>query len=862
MLYGRQSEEAALDALLDAARQGQGGALVLRGEAGIGKSALLERISAESAPTVRRVTGCEAERDLVGAGLLQLLWPLQERVALLPGPQARALHTVLGGSAGPADRYTTGLALLTLLARLAESGPVVCVVDDAQWLDQSSADALLFAARRIAAEPVALVFAARDEGFDARGLPELFLPRLDRRAAARVLERYRLSAARRARVLEDADGNPLALLEFGRAERTCGPGGGQRVTDRVLASFRDTIAALPDGVRLLLLTAAADSSRDLARVLAAVDALGGSGARALEAAERAGLLRVDGARASFRHPLIRAAAYSGAASVQRTRVHRELAALEADSDARARHLALAALGPDAAVAAEVARAADRARHRAAPAIACDLYQRAADLSTALPERGRLLRRAAAAAVAAGDLGPAATLAGRAGPLAGTGADRAALAEVRAAVEFERGDQAAAARLLVAGAREADPGPSASMLRTAATYAWFSGDADSVRACAQLLPGDHTVRGMARLVDGDHPAGLAALAAAVAEGGPGMRPVYAAALLGDDARTEELVTAEVARRRRAGLVGGLPEALQMLARLQVLQGRHRDAEASVAEARAVAEDCGMPQRIGRLEVALARIAAIEGDPERCLPVAGGTVDGGVAVACLLGLLDLGLGRYEEALERLETAWSRPGHYMTALVAATGDLVEAAVRLGAPERARPAWQRLASWAEAGGQPWARAVALRCEAQLTGREESFTAAGALHAGAGRPFEAARTLLVHGEWLRRARRPAEARARLHGALEVFERLHAAPWTDRTRAELRAAGEPAAPAVPTARALADRLTPQELQVVRLAAEGRSSREVAGLLFLSPRTVEHHLYKAYPKLGIRSRTELARLDLD
>ncbi|MCX5380435.1 hypothetical protein [Streptomyces sp. NBC_00091] len=284
--------------------------------------------------------------------------------------------------------------------------------------------------------------------------------------------------------------------------------------------------------------------------------------------------------------------------------------------------ALAAIGPDASVAEEVARAADRARDRAAPAIACDLYQRAAALTTSLPDRGRQLRRAAAAAVAAGDLPLAGTLAEQAGPLATTGAERAALAEVRAAVEFERGDQAVAARLLVAGAPEADPGPSASMLRTAATYAWFPGDADSVRACAELLPGDHTVRGMARLVDGDHPAGLAALTAAAAEGGPGMRPVYAAALLGDDDRVEELVTAEVARRRRAGLVGGLPEALQMPARLQVLQGRHRDAEASAAEARAVAEDCGMPQRIGHLDVALARMAAIEGDPERCRPVAGG------------------------------------------------------------------------------------------------------------------------------------------------------------------------------------------------------------------------------------------------
>ncbi|MEV7613271.1 LuxR family transcriptional regulator [Streptomyces sp. NPDC089799] len=880
MLYGRQSEEAALDALIDAAREGRGGALVLRGEAGIGKSALLDRIgsapahtahtahtadaatTAHTPHTVLRVTGCEAERDLVGAAMLQLLWPVQGVVAELPGPQAAALQTVLGGTAVPADRYTTGLALLTLLARLAESGPVICLVDDAQWLDQSSADALLFAARRISAEPVVFVFAAREEGFDARGLPELFLHRLDRQTATRVLDRYDLSASRREQVLEEADGNPLALLEFGRADRTSGPSGGEHVTERVLASFRAGIAALPADARLLLLTAAADSSRDLASVLAAVDALGGSGAPALESAERAGLLRVEGGRPVFRHPLIRAAAYRSAASVQRARVHGELAGLAADPDVRARHLALAALGPDPVVAVEVARAADRARDRAAPAIACDLYQRAAALSTSGPDRGRLLCRAAAAAVAAGDLRLAAALAERAAPLAGTGADRAAVAEVRAAVEFERGDQAAAARLLVAGAPEADPGPAASMLRTAATYAWFSGDAGSVRACAELLPGDRTVAGMAGLVDGDHRAGLAALRAAAAEGGPGMRPVYAAALLGDDDRVEELATAEVARRRRACLVGGLPEALQMLARLQVIQGRHRDAEASVAEARAIAEDCGMPQRVGRLDVALARIAAIEGDPERCRPVAGVTVDGGVSAACLSGLLDLGLGRYEDALVRLESAWTRPGHYMTVLVGATGDLVEAAVRLGVPERARHPWQRLVSWAEAGGMPWARAVALRCEAQLTGREEAFAEAGLLHGKGGRPFEAARTLLAHGEWLRRARRQAEARARLHGALEVFERLHATPWADRTRAELRAAGESAVPAVPTARALADRLTPQELQVVRLAAEGRSSREIAALLFLSPRTVEHHLYKAYPKLGVRSRTELARLDLD
>ncbi|MET9339707.1 AAA family ATPase [Nonomuraea sp. NPDC003804] len=861
MLYGREAEQAELTRLVAAAGEGRSGALVLRGEAGIGKSALLEEVADTQGARVLRVTGVEAEVELACAGLLQLLWPLQDRVDALPGAQAEALRTVLRGGARAGDRYTTGLAVLTLLADLAEERrPVLCLVDDAQWLDQVTADALLFAARRLAAEEVAMVFAAREEGFDGHGLPELRLTRLGRDAAARVLARYGLPPGRRNQVIDESDGNPLALLEFGRELRH--PGGAAARTpvgDRVLAAFRAQIARLPERTRLMTLVAAAEGRGDLRTVLAAAQVLGAD-VRDLEEAERAGLLLVSGARIAFRHPLVRAACYRSAVLAQRVSVHRALADVVEDPDSRVRHRAAAAMGQDPDVAEELERTAERARDRAAPGIAAGLLQQAAELSPDLPDRVRRLGAASATALEAGDVERAGELAGQAERLAADPAVLAELARVRAAVEFERDEQRTAARILIEHAPNARPGTAESMLRTAATYAWFSGDAEAVKAAAAGLPADEAARGMAHLIDADYARGLPLLATAAARAGRGMPAVYAAAFVGDDAAVLDLATAEVARCRREGLVGALPEVLQMLARQQVLEGRHRDAEASVAEAAAIARDTGSRVRVGRLELVLARIAAIEGDAERCRELTGAVVDSGVSAACLLSLLDLGAGRYEQALDRMEAAWTWPGHYMTALVAAAGDQVEAAVRLGVPERAAEPRRRIEAWARAAGHPWARAIALRCQAMVTGEEEPYAQAVELHVRGGRPFEWARTELAYGEWLRRAKRRTDARAHLRTALEIFDRLHATPWADRVRAELRAAGE-VPDSIPTAPRLSDRLTPQELQVVRLAAEGRSSREIGAQLFLSPRTVEHHLYKAYPKLGIRSRNELLRLDL-
>ncbi|MFC7584287.1 LuxR C-terminal-related transcriptional regulator [Nonomuraea antimicrobica] len=338
--------------------------------------------------------------------------------------------------------------------------------------------------------------------------------------------------------------------------------------------------------------------------------------------------------------------------------------------------------------------------------------------------------------------------------------------------------------------------------------------------------------------------------------------FCAMILGDDDSARELAEAQAAHCRRHGLVGALPQVLQDLAGAQVQAGRHRDAEDSVAEAIRIVHAAGLRQRVPRLNSVLARVAAIEGDEERCVRLAGGEPDtGGISGLVALSLLDVGLGRYEAALDRLETATRGPLRHASALVCAGADQAEAAVRLGAQDRAEEPLRRLEAWARAGRQPWAHALTARVQALLTDDEDDYLRALGFHENAGRPFEQARTQLLYGEWLRRARRRGDARASLRDALKTFERLGAAPWLERARTELKATGETLVPAEPTAANPLERLTSQEHQVVRLAADGGTSREIAAQLFLSPRTVEHHLYRAFRKLGIRSRRELSRLDL-
>ncbi|MFD0903186.1 ATP-binding protein [Actinomadura sediminis] len=864
MLYGRNTERTRIATLLAEARDHRrSGALLLRGEAGIGKSALLDdaaaALTAAGGTHVLRAVGVEAESNLAYAGLNQLLWHVRDRLDALPAAQSAALRAALDDPGAPTDhrdRFTAGLAVLTLLADLAEeNGPALCIVDDAQWLDGATAQSLLFAARRLTAEGVVMLFAARDTGFAGTSLPELRLERLDARDAERMLADRDVPRAARARVIRESQGNPLALRELATGQGT--PDAQPLpVADRVTAAFRERIAELPDKAQVMLLLAAAEGRGHMPALLRAAR-LFDAGLTDLAPAERAGLVDVSGRSVSFRHPLILTAAYQGAVATQRIAAHRALADSADDLECRVRHRAASTMVPDEDVAQDLQAAAERARNRTGYATASALYRQAAELTPDTQARAERLAAAADLTFQAGNVEEAEQLSASAERLTADPAARARLGRLHATVEFERGDPRAAVRMLTEHAAHADPADRTAMLRDAATYAWTSGDAPSLLRIATTTD-DPYVRGLAHEVRGEHDRGLPILAGLLARPDDPLRAAQLALILGDDRAVLDLTTAETRRCRRHGLVGALPNVLQTQAHAQIMTGLHADAEASVAEAVALARDTGLARRAGRLRAALARVAAIEGDEDRLRdlvrdapPPGGGYADSARA------LLDLALGRHDDALRRLDDIAAGPRRHGSHAILSAADQVEAAVRAGTPDLARAAHERFRAWARASGQPWALAVAARCEALLTDAEEPFKIAAELHEQSTRPFERARTELLYGEWLRRSRRRSDARVPLRSAVETFERLRATPWLDRARAELRATGESTSTsAAPNA---LDRLTPQELQVVRLAAEGTSSRDIAAQLFLSPRTVEYHLYKAYPKLGISSRRELSNL---
>ncbi|MEV0830151.1 ATP-binding protein [Nonomuraea rubra] len=903
-LWGRESERAELARLAALAQSGRSGVLVVRGVAGAGKTALLDQVVhdlvEQGAGDVRvlRVTGVEAETALAFAALQRLLRPVEDRLGGLPAAQAAALRGALGlAEVEERERFLVGLAVLTLLSDLAAERPALCLVDDAHWLDAASSETLLFAARRVEAEGVSMVFAAR-EGFEAPGLPELMLGGLERHVADGLLaERVPdLSPELRERIVEESSGNPLALIELASglsAEQRAGradPPAALPVTERVLATFGGRIDALPRTARLVLTIAAAEGTGDLGTVLRAARLLGGS-AEDLDAAGQAGLLRVAGDTIAFRHPLIRSAAYQGAPLTTRLSVHEALAAVVA-GDRRAWHLAAAATAPDESIALELEQAAERARQRGAPAAAVSAYEQAARLSPGQAEQARRTTLAAQSAITAGRVEQAAALAERAVELSQDPRLRAGLALVRASVAAQRGTPRGAARLLIDDAAPVageDPGLALSLLVVAAGSAWSSGEHAELRQAAGLAaalasrasedePAAGAVAVLGSLADGDHAGALPVLrrfVATVRTRPPGSLYVRLLAgdlalLLGDDEAALELAAADVARARERGQAGALPASLRILAQAQAMAGLRHDAAATVAEARTFARDTGQSHGLGALAAITAGIAAVQGDEDGCrasaTAAAGGAGhSGGVAEVTAsahgaLGLLDLALGRYEQALRRLEEVVRGPAGHTGAALSAVPDLVEAAVRADAPQRAERPLAGFLTWAAAGDTPWASAVALRCRALLAPAEaagELYAQAVRLHEKGGRPFQRARTELLYGEWLRRSRRRSDARAPLRSALEIFERLDAAPWAERTRAELRASGG-VAPAATAGTDALGRLTPQELQIVRLAAAGLSNRDIAAQLFLSHRTVEYHLYKAYPKLGIGSRSELTR----
>ena len=890
-LYGRDAELAALIDLLDQARQGTSGTLVLRGDPGIGKTALVTHVTAAADGfRVIRGAGIEEESELPFAGLHLLLRPALDRVDALPDVQAEALRGALGlAKAGPPDRFLVGLAVLSLLAELAAEQPLLCVVDDAQWLDRASADALLFAARRLDSESIVLLLCARTGALAAAGLPELTLKGLSAQAATELLHDG-LPPSRRYRVLAEAAGNPLALLELPRVLAGAQPQTPLPLTDRLRAAFESQLTGLPEPTRTALLVAAAEGAGDLAPILRAAGTLGAS-LGDLDPARAAGLIEVNGSALTFRHPLIRAAVHHTAPLARRRAVHQALAAaLDApgQADRRAWQLAAAAPGPDEEIAAALERAAGQVRQRGGDTGALAWYQRAAELSADQVAKARRLALAAEAAAGSGDLDQAAALAGQSLALtaAGATAEQARLTaqalQVQATVAFLRGEPAAAHRRLLEASEliaSVDPEQANALLIEAVHAGWYTGR-DELAEAVTRLEGRRRPRTaleglllravgpiLGRPADRSDPNGALAEARSAAAGNvPELVLVCALALLLGQDEAAQQIGDELSRElRAAGQIGWLPTALFYAGSARAYGGRHQEALHTASEGLRLARDTGQQRWVDALAEPLALLAAARGDERLCRQLTDEALSRESRPAwntpwtsSALGLLDLGLGRAESALGRLETLAEGRRFFHIAATRSTPDLVEAAVRLGRPDAAAEPLALFETWSRNAGQSWATALGQRCRALLDGDADLFLAALALHEEDTRPFDEARTRLLYGEWLRRDKRKAEARTQLRIALETFERIGAAPWAERARTELTATGITGRPAD---RGPSAGLTPQESQIVRLAAQGLSNKDIAAQLFLSARTVGHHLYKAYPKLGVASRGELADLQL-
>jgi DNA-binding CsgD family transcriptional regulator len=897
-LLGRERERAVIEQLLTRACEGEGAALVLRGEAGIGKTSLLDLARRPSEPmTVLDVTGVEAESELAFAGLFGLLRPVLQFLTDLPARQAAALEGALGlAPASDPDRFLVSAAVLGLIAAAAEQQPLVCVVDDAQWLDKPSADALVFSARRLRAERAAMLFAARDgelRGFDAEGIAELRVIGLADEAAARVLEERvpQAAAGVRARLVAEAEGNPLALIELpgalsddqlsGRAPLPAA----MPLTPRLSSVFRGQVERLPGHTQQALLVAAVDGTGELPTVLRALAELGHD-PDALDPAERAGLLRTSATRVVFRHPLARAAVYEGAALGERRGVHLMLAKAltgEEHVDRRVWHQAMASVAGDEEVAVALEASARRAQLRAGHASAATAFVRAAELTL---DPTRLAPRLAAAAQAAWDAGQperALELIARALPL-GDAPLQARLLHLRGIVEARCGSIGDAVTTLLGGARAAEPELALAMLHEAAEVVGAIGQLGTVREigerAAGLCPRDVRARfsqrvlvGAGALVAGELEKARATLDDALALAGeleddPRVQIWAANAAGGESGTGLQFTSKAVEIARQQGLFSVLPLALEHHAKELLRAGRLELAYAAAQEGYALSTELG--HGTGWHLATMAYVEAIRGEEtparehgDQALAAArrSGDVYLAAGARAALGLLELTVGRPAEAAEALLeiAAGERDDLTFVATVGPAANAIESIVRGGLPrERAEGPLALLRDWARHAPNDGNRATVARCEALLAVRDPGHSFTEAVQLGrALTPFERGRTELLYGEWLRRERRRSDARGHLRDAAELFRSISARPWAERAETELRATGETARKREPST---LDQLTPQELQIAGLVATGLTNREIASQLFLSPRTVEYHLRKVFTKLGLASRTELIRRD--
>jgi DNA-binding CsgD family transcriptional regulator/tetratricopeptide (TPR) repeat protein len=900
-LRGRSGECALLDDVVSAIRRGESRSLVVRGEAGIGKTALLEyMIGSASDLTVVRATGVESEMELAYASLHQLCAPMLDRLGVLPAPQRRALEIVFGLADGAApDRFLVGLGVLSLLSHVADRRALLCVVDDAQWLDQVSALTLAFVARRLLADPIGLVFATREAGEPLAHLPELEILGLGDDEARSLLGsavRNVLDDRIRDRLIAETRGNPLALLELPRGLTATQLAGGfgilgaEAVPGRIEESFARRFESLPVDARQLLLLAAAEPVGDPLLLWRAAERLGIEPA-AVESPDTQGLL-VIGERVTFRYPLVRSAIYRSAAVDERRAVHRALAGAtdqESDLDRRAWHLAAAAAGPEERVALELERSAGRAQARGGVAAAAAFLQRAVALTG---DPGRRAERALAAAQASLHAGAFDVARGLLAV-----AEVEALDELqRARAELLRGEIAFASNmgtaapplLLKAAARLARL--DVHLARETYLDAWgaalfagrlaLSGDLLEVSRAARTVPNppgpprpsDLLLDGLTMLITEGCAASAPLLRRATAAfmSDPsldqenfrwGWMTTIPSNVLWDEDSWHSITTRQVRDARDAGALARLPIDLNAWAILVVWRGDFGAATDAIAEADAVKQATG--SRFASYGALL--LAALRGSErdasaaiESMVREAGAAGQGiGLQWADWVNAILLnGLGRYDQALASARRA-AEEAPQLFVSVWALPELVEAAVRSGHGDLAVIAVESLVEVTAAAGTEWGLGIQARTRA-LTSRGEM---ADALYREAierlGRTRlrpEIARAHLLYGEWLRRESRRVDARAQLRAAHDQFTSIGMETFADRARQELLATGERVRKRTISTR---DQLTAQERQIAQLARDGLSNPEIGARLFLSPRTVEWHLRKVFTKLGINSRRELA-----
>ena len=898
VLVGREQEREAIERALESARSGTSSTLALVGEAGIGKTVLLDD-AAERAAGMRvlRARGIESEAQIPFASLLELLRPALAMLDRIPEPQAVALEGALALRRGPAqERFAVGAATLSLLAAYAEDGPVAVLVDDAHWLDGSSAQALLFAFRRLVADPIAVLIAVREGDpslLDGADLPTLRLAGLSSGEAATLLRGVPLAAAER---LHGATaGNPLALIELaadGHDLALAPEGAPVLVSARISRAFLRRVDELDETARMALVLVATSDSGDLPMLERAGDRLG-IDLGALAVAEAGGLVRLKPGSVEFRHPLARSAIYAAAAAEERRAAHRALAAAlpDRDIDRRAWHLAAAAVGTDDAASAALEQAAVRSRDRSSYATAAAAFERAARLAADTERRARLLLGAAEASWHAGFAERAGAFLDEAHASTANPDTVVAIDQLSGHITIRRGPVMRGYEILTAASARADPERAVAMLAEAAVACFAAGKPADMLAAAErvhtTLPDEASIRsrflaetalGMARVLGGDAAAGAEALHRGItlAAGAPELKddlqllpwltlgPIFLRkAGVGRSVLVEAL---EIARARAA--LGELPFVLFLLARDQATSDRWAVAEATYEEAIGIARESGQRTDLGFGLAGLAWLQARRGRQDETRARAAEALEVAVQVGArlyevwataALGELELGLGDAVRAAEHFgdQRRLVRELGITDVDLSPAAELVDAYVRLGRVNDAELVAAQFMTAAEAKGQPWSLARAFRCRGLVADEAdyaEQFERALRLHEHTLDGFETARTRLAYGQRLRRARNRVLARDQLRAALGAFERLDAQPWAEQARAELAATGETVRRRDPST---VDELTPQELQISLLLAGGRTTREAAATLFLSPKTIEYHLRHVYQKLDIHSREELA-----